>query len=135
MRTIEPAARRSASSGTTKKQFARAIAARSPEPCQETSPTSGVGPAKVHAAGRNRVKPVFVLTASASRARAKHGPRALRPASAATTGAANSKNVTADETGFPGSPKQQHFEPFLFSTEFLRRRDASSANTSGLPGW
>src|SRR5579863_7364302 len=127
MRTIEPAARRSASSGTTKKQLARAIAARSPEPFQETSLTSGVGPAKVPAAGRNRVKPVFVLTASTSRARAKDGPRALRPASAATTGAANSKNVTADETGFPGSPKQQHFAPFWFWFRLAERLLGNSA--------
>ncbi len=31
------------SSGTTRKQFERAMAARSPEPCQGTSATSGLG--------------------------------------------------------------------------------------------
>ena len=29
----------------------------------------------------------------------------MLPPSAASTGAAKSKNVTADETGFPGNPK------------------------------
>ncbi len=87
------------------KAVGAAMAARSPDPCQGTSATSGVGPAKVHAAGRKRVRPFFVFTSSVRRARAKFGPRALRPASAATTGAAKSRKVTAEETGLPGRPK------------------------------
>ncbi len=46
------------------------------------------------------------MTSSARRARAKRGTRSLRPASAATTGAAKSRKVTAEETGLPGRPKQ-----------------------------
>ena len=68
MRTNAPARRRCASSGTTRKQFARAMAAWSPLPCQGTGATCGSGPAKSQAAGRKRVRPGFAFT-SAARAR------------------------------------------------------------------
>src|SRR5208337_3912289 len=60
MRTIAPASRLRASSGTTRKQLERASAARSPEPCQGTSATSGRWPAvapNVQDAGKKRVSP------------------------------------------------------------------------------
>src|ERR1019366_723487 len=110
MRTIEPGSREWASSGRTRKQLERARAARSPEPCQATNSTSGSLPAgavKVQAAGRKRVRPALACREglSAMRARAKCGAGSRLPASAARTGAAKSRKVTAEETGLPGRPK------------------------------
>ena len=86
------------------------MAARSPEPCQGTSETSGNSPAapNVHFAGRKRVRSRLWCFPDwgASRARAKRGAGSRLPASAASTGAANSRNVTAEETGLPGRPKK-----------------------------
>src|ERR1022692_2717926 len=116
MRTIEPGSREWASAGTTRKQLERARAARSPEPCQATNSTSGSLPAgavKVQAAGRKRVRPAlgFREGLSAMRARAKCGAGSRLPASAARTGAAKSRKVTAEDTGLPGRPKNGREDP------------------------
>src|ERR1039458_5739998 len=109
MRTIAPASRLGVSSGTTRKQLEQARAAMSPEPCQETRLTSGrlLAPPKVHVAGKKRVSPGLpCLSVSAERrARAKRGPVTRLPASAASTGAAKSRKVTAEEKGSQASPK------------------------------
>jgi hypothetical protein len=76
-----------------------------------TSATSGSCPAgglKLQEAGRKRVRPGLarLSVSAARRARAKRGPRSRLPASAPSTGAAKSRNVTAEETGLPGRPKK-----------------------------
>ena len=72
--------------GHHKEAVGEAMAARSPEPCQGTSATSGNWPAapKVHLAGRKRVRPGFSCFSlfGASRASAKRGPGSRLPASA-----------------------------------------------------
>ncbi len=108
MRTVSPAERRSASSGIYQKAIGVGpTAARSPEPCQSTRRTvsnSPRGAAKLQIAGRNRVRPGFPVTSSARFASAKCGPQSIRPPRARRMGAAKSRNVTAEDTGFPGSP-------------------------------
>ena len=48
-------------------------------------------------------------------------------------GAANSRNVTAEETGLPGRPKKQHFVRFWFWLTAASVLEISP-KTSGLPG-
>ncbi len=62
--------------------------------------------------------------ASLSCAIAKRGPSFAQPASAASSGAPKSRNVTDDEIGFPGSPKNGN----------VRSRAGTSPKTTGLPG-
>src|SRR5580658_2888112 len=97
----------SAASGTTRKQLERAKAARSPEPCEPTGVTDGnsaAPEANVQFAGTNRVRPGLPSQFFPSFARANRGPSSELPASAASTGAAKRRNVTAEEMGLPGRP-------------------------------
>jgi hypothetical protein len=70
----------------------------------------------------------------ASRAKAKRGLGSRLPASAASTGAAKSRKVTAEETGLPGSPKKGKASASPRAWEADERPPGSSPKTSGLPG-
>ena len=103
-----------------------------PSLAREQARPQGSGPAKVHAAGRKRVRPVLVLTSSRG-AREQSEDRALafrreRPA----TGAAKSRKVTAEETGLPGRPKK-HLVPFcLDEVSGAARQIAKDRRLAGL---
>src|SRR5580704_332513 len=111
MWTIEPAVRKPASSGMTRKQLDRANAVRSPGPCQGTRATWGSSLAdglNRQGGGRERVRPGLVLR-SVSRercARTKRGWISPLPARAAMIGAAKRWKVAAEEMGLPGRPKK-----------------------------
>src|SRR6202035_921031 len=62
--TVSPAEIAARSAGTTRKQFARARAATSPEPCHVRGLTSGVDPCQSTRAGRKCASPGFSFKAT-----------------------------------------------------------------------
>ncbi len=113
------------SGGRTTKQLERAVAARSPEPCQGMRRTVAWSQLASRYAGRKRVRSV-AGSGSARAACAKWGARLGSPARARSMGAAKSRKVTMVETGLPGRPKKGS------GAAFSRGR---SPKTVGLPGW
>src|SRR5258706_1809207 len=118
--TVSPTSTRLRSAATTKKQFARAKAAMSPEPCQGRAFTSGVAPRHSTLAGRKCVRPGFSFRGAPRCASTSGRSRAVAPLSKSIAGTAKSSNVTMVETGLPGSPKTNVFPHF--------------PNTAGFPG-
>src|SRR5260370_31585394 len=79
--TVSPALTSPRSAGTTRKQFARASAATSPEPCQGRAFTSGVMPRHSTRAGRKCARPCFSFSGAPSRASTSGKWRAGAPLS------------------------------------------------------
>src|SRR6266446_5581013 len=118
--TVSPALTCPRSAGTTRKQFACANAATSPDPCQGKAFTSAVAPRHSTRAGRKWVSPGFSFSAAPRRASTRGKSRAGAPLSRSIAGTTNNSNVTMVETGLPGSPKTKVSPHF--------------PNTAGFPG-
>src|ERR1700726_3218132 len=118
--TGSPTSTRLRSAATTRKQFARAKAAMSPEPCQGSAFTSGIAPRHSTRAGRKCVRPCFSFSAAPRCASTSGRSRAGAPLSKSIAGTVNNSNVTMVDTGLPGRPKTNVFPHF--------------PNTAGLPG-
>src|SRR6266852_3475808 len=118
--TVSPTFTCPRSAATTRKQFARANAATSPEPCQSRAFTSGVVPRHSTRAGRKWVRPGFSFSAAPRRASTSGKSPACAPLRRSIAGTTNNSNVTMVETGLPGSPKTKVSPHF--------------PNTAGFPG-
>src|ERR1700742_4921211 len=104
--TLSPALNFSMPLGSTTNPFARAFAARSPEPCHGTGRTPTRFQSLSTIAGRNRVTRALPFTSSRSLASINCGAISVCPLSARNIGATNNRKQTSVDTGFPGRPKK-----------------------------
>src|SRR5260370_32204182 len=117
---VPPALTWPRSAATTRKQFAWANAAMSPEPCQGRAFTPGTVPRHSTRAGRKCARPGFSFSAALSLASTNGKSRAAAPLSRSIAGTTNNSKVTIVDTGLPGRPKTKELPHF--------------PKTAGLPG-